>query len=170
MICLGIDPGTATTGWGVVKLDTKNNLSSLDFGKISTDKKDLMPERLFSIYNSTAHLIEKYDPDVIIVEALFFSSNVKTAIAVGQSRGIYLMCAGKYCVPFFEYTALEAKMALTGYGRADKKDVRAKVKEILDIKRDIKPIDASDALAMALCHLIKTEAFDFNLQMNNLTK
>lgn len=168
MILLGIDPGTATTGWGVVELDSKNNISAKDFGKIGTSKDELMPTRLFQIYNSICHLIETHKPDVMVVESLFFSTNVKTAIAVGQSRGIYVMSAGKYSIPLFEYTALEAKMALTGYGRADKKDVRAKVKEFLDLKRDIKPIDASDALALNLCHIIKAELYDFNKQLNSV--
>ena len=167
MILLGIDPGTATTGWGVVELNKKNIISALDFGKIGTSKDDLMPERLFQIYNSICHLIEKHKPDALVIEALFFSSNVKTAIAVGQSRGIYVMAGGKYSIPVFEYTALEAKMALTGYGRADKKDVRAKVKEVLELKRDIKPIDASDALALTICHVVKHDLYDFNKQLNS---
>jgi len=155
MILFGIDPGTATTGYGLIEIDGKNNLSLIEFGQIKTGKEQFMEQRLFKIYNGIEYLIKKFSPDVMVIERLFFNTNVKTAMTVGQARGIYLLSAGKNKIPVFEYTALEAKKILTGYGRADKKEVKAIVQSRLSIKTDVKPIDASDALAMALCHIDK---------------
>jgi len=155
MILLGIDPGTATTGYGLIEVDKENNLSLIEFGKIATKKDFLMEQRLHQIFNSLEHLIDKFSPDVMVVEKLFFNTNVKTAMTVGQARGIYLLSAGIHKLRVFEYTALEAKKILTGYGRAEKDDVRCVVKQRLLIKTDIKPIDASDALAIVLCHIDK---------------
>lgn len=151
MKILGIDPGTATSGYGIISI-RNNTVDSIDYGNIKTDKLHLMPYRLVKIYDSVKDLIEKHSPDVLVIEQLFFNTNVKTAITVGQARGIFIFAAGQYQIPVFEYTALQAKMALTGYGRAEKKDVMAKVQELLGLKAQIKPIDASDALAMAICH------------------
>lgn len=152
MILLGIDPGTAATGYGVIKIKKDNGLKLLDYGNIRTLKQVAMQDRLLKIYNSTKHLVEKFSPDAIIVERLFFNTNAKTALSVGQARGIYLLVGGEYDIPIFEYTALEAKMVLTGYGRAHKNKVREKVARLLNVKDLIRPIDASDALAMAICH------------------
>ncbi len=155
MRLLGIDPGTATTGYGVI--DVENDiLHPVDYGNIKTDKMHLMSYRLTKIYDSARYLVEKHAPDAIVIEQLFFNTNVKTAITVGQSRGIFILVAGQFDLPVFEYTALQAKSLLTGYGRAEKTVVRDKVAEMLNIKTTIKPIDASDALAMALCHFIKS--------------
>lgn len=155
MILFGVDPGTATTGYGVVSADSDGLMTSIDYGQIKTSKDLLMSERLWKIYNSTKVLVQKYKPGVMIVEQLFFNTNTKTAITVGQARGVILLVAGERKIPVFEYTALQAKMALTGYGRSEKDVVRARVAEFLNIKTQIKPIDASDALAIAICHGIK---------------
>ncbi len=156
MIVVGIDPGTATTGFGVLKLNAKTkDVSLITYGQIKTAKESLMQDRLLKIYNSTTSLLEKHKPDVLVIEKLFFNTNVKTAIAVGQARGIYLLTAAELKIPVFEYTALQAKMAITGYGRAEKHDVRKKIQEVLKLDEDIKPIDASDALAIGLCHCLK---------------
>lgn len=155
MILLGIDPGTATTGYGVIDLGKDGRASLVEFGFIKTEKDQLVETRLHKIYNSVTHLVDKFSPDAMVVECLFFNTNAKTAMNVGQARGIYLLVAGMKKIPVFEYTALEAKKILTGYGRAEKKDVREAVKKALNLKTDIKPIDASDALAMALCHALK---------------
>lgn len=156
MIVVGIDPGTATTGFGIVKLNIKTKeIALVDYGQIKTDKESLMQDRLLKIYNSTTSIISKHKPDAIVIERLFFNTNAKTAIAVGQARGIYLLTAGTFKVPVFEYTALQAKMAITGYGRAEKHDVRKKIQEVLKLDKDIKPIDASDALALGICHCMK---------------
>lgn len=156
MIILGIDPGTATTGYGILNVKTPKSIKTIDYGQIKTSKDCLMPDRLVKIYNSSKGLMKKHSPDIVVIERLFFNTNVKTAISVGQARGVYILAAGKCKIPVFEYTALEAKMELTGYGRSDKNTVRESVKKILKIKTDIKPIDASDALAIALCYIIKT--------------
>ena len=155
MILLGIDPGTAATGYGIVNIEDPSNLLAIDYGNIKTSKDQLMPERLLKIYNSTRYIVDKFKPDAFVIERLFFNTNAKTAISVGQARGVFILIAGEYKLPVFEYTALEAKMELTGYGRAQKDEVRQKVADMLSIKVAIKPIDASDALAMALCHSIK---------------
>ena len=157
MILLGIDPGTATTGYGIINATNPMSLKNIDYGQIKTSKDLLMQERLYKMYNSVTALANKYSPDAFVIERLFFNTNVKTAISVGQARGIYMLVAGQLKIPIFEYTALEAKMVLTGYGRSDKKVVREMVAKMLNIKTQIKPIDASDALAMALCHSIKTQ-------------
>lgn len=157
MILLGIDPGTATTGYGVIDISNPKSLSNIDYGQIKTSKEQLMEERLYKMYNSVVALVEKHSPNAMVIERLFFNTNAKTAISVGQARGIYMLVAGMYKIPIFEYTALEAKMILTGYGRSEKKEVRVAVEKLLNIKTQIKPIDASDALAMAICHSIKTQ-------------
>jgi len=156
MILLGIDPGTATTGFGLIDVSDVNNMKSIYYGQIKTSKDHLMQDRLLKIYNSAQELIEKYNPDVMVIERLFFNTNVKTALTVGQARGVMVLAAGKYNLPLFEYTALEAKMVLTGCGRSEKEVVRAEVAKILKIKTQIKPIDASDALAIAICHGLKS--------------
>jgi crossover junction endodeoxyribonuclease RuvC len=156
MILLGIDPGTATTGYGLINVSTDPEaIYPVDYGQIKTSKEHLMPDRLLKIYTSVSYLIEKYSPEALVIEKLFFNTNVKTALTVGQARGISILAAGKYKLPVFEYTALQAKMELTGYGRAEKEEVSARVAELLDIKTKIRPIDASDALAIAICHTQK---------------
>jgi len=157
MKILGIDPGTATTGYGLVNFNQKSKaITNIEYGQIKTDKDTLMQLRLLKIYNSIKTIVARHNPDIIAIERLFFNTNTKTAIAVGQSRGIYLLVAGETNIPVFEYTALQAKMALTGYGRAEKEQVREKIEEILALDQKIKPIDASDALAIAICHCLKS--------------
>lgn len=158
MILLGIDPGTATTGYGIINIANPKAILNIDYGQIKTSKDLLMEERLYRMYNSIVDLVEKYSPDAFVIERLFFNTNAKTAISVGQARGVYMLVAGQHKIPVFEYTALEAKMMLTGYGRADKKEVRDTVAKLLNIKTQIKPVDASDALAIALCHSLKTQS------------
>lgn len=155
MILLGIDPGTATTGYGVIDTSNPRKLVSMEYGQIKTLKDEFMSDRLHKMYNSVVELVERFQPEAMVIERLFFNTNVNSAMSVGQARGVYMLVAGQYKLPVFEYTALEAKMALTGHGRSDKKVVRSMVSELLNIKTQIKPIDASDALAMALCHVIK---------------
>lgn len=156
MIIMGIDPGTATTGYGIVNIADPLKLKCLDYGQIKTSQDDLMPDRLLKIFNSVVHLIEKFSPDALVIEKIFFNTNAKTALSVGQARGISLLAGAKYKLPVFEYTALQAKMLITGYGRAEKKEVAVQVARILRIKTAIKPVDASDALAIAICHSIKS--------------
>jgi len=150
IVILGIDPGLADTGFGVITIE-KNKLRMVDFGIIKTKAKIPLATRLNQIYNSLNRLIKTYKPDTIGVEQLFFCKNVKTALAVGHARGVIMLTAGKNKVTTKEFTPLQVKQALTGYGQASKKQVQQMVKVILSLKQIPKPDDASDALAIAIC-------------------
>lgn len=151
MMILGVDPGTATTGWGIIKKEGQK-YTLLDFGHISTPAKTPLHDRLDTIFEELTEVIEKANPDHVAVEELFFAANSKTAIAVGQARGVILLAAKKKGLSIFEYTPLEVKMALTGYGRADKNQIQQMVKALLSLSCVPKPDDAADALAIAICH------------------
>lgn len=148
---LGLDPGTATTGWGVV-VEEKKEPKIEAFGCIETCKTKCTVDRLKEIATDLEKIIEKYRPDEIAIEDLFFFKNLKTAIKVAQARGVLLLTSGQKNIPVAEYTPLQVKQALTGYGRADKHQVQCMVKEILKLKSIPKPDDAADALAVAICH------------------
>lgn len=150
VIILGIDPGLADTGFGLVK-KTGSKLEMIDYGNIKTKAKLPLPIRLNEIHQALDRLIKKHKPAVIGVEQLFFCKNVKTAIAVGQARGVILLTAGQHSIPIEEFTPLQVKMALTSYGHASKKQVQQMVKTLLKLKTIPKPDDASDALAVAIC-------------------
>lgn len=150
-IILGLDPGTATTGWGVVA-DDGNHPRMLGFGCIETSKNKDNVDRLKEIAADVRHLIATYQPDEVAIEELFFFKNITTAIKVAQSRGVLLLTVGEARVPIWEYTPLQVKQAITGYGRAEKKQVQTMVKCILKLDRIPKPDDAADALAIAICH------------------
>lgn len=150
MVILGIDPGYAIVGYGVI--DTEKNDMVLDYGAITTPKEDSMPVRLEAIDLSLKYLFEKYKPDVVAIEELFYFKNQKTVIHVAQARGVILLACQKYCGNIFEYTPLQIKQALTGNGRAEKAQVQYMVKAILGLNSIPKPDDAADALAVAICH------------------
>jgi crossover junction endodeoxyribonuclease RuvC len=152
MLTLGIDPGTAITGYGLIN-EKKNRLVFVDHGVISTSRKDTSQARLRKIYSGLKALILDYKPRAIAVEKLYFGVNTKTAMAVGQARGIVLLTAAEFKIPLAEYSPLEVKMAITGYGRADKKQIQQMVKNLLGLSDLPKPDDAADALAIAICHL-----------------
>ena len=149
---LGIDPGVASTGYAFIKEQTKKQ-EILDFGVISTSAKQPFSDRLKYIYRALTKLIKKYKPDAIAVEQLFFCKNVKTALMVGQARGVILLTAILNKLPLFEFTPLQVKQAVCGYGRADKSQVQSMVKSLLSLKKIPKPDDAADALAIALTYL-----------------
>ena len=151
MIILGIDPGYAIVGYGIVE-KVGNITNCIDYGVITTDKDDSFPDRLVQINDAIDYLIEKYKPDCLAIEELFFQNNQKTAIAVAEARGVIVVKAKKKIGNLFEYTPLQIKQALTGQGRADKHQVQYMVKAILNIKEIPKPDDAADALAVAICH------------------
>jgi len=151
MIILGIDPGFAIVGVGVIEY-TGNKFKVIDYFAITTKAHTPIEERLKIIYDSMNETIEKYSPDFIAVEELFFNNNAKTAIAVGQARGVILLSAVNAKVPFFEYTPLQVKQAVVGYGRAEKTQVQQMVKAILNLRAVPKPDDVADALAIAVCH------------------
>lgn len=151
MIILAVDPGTATTGYGVVEYKG-NHFKLKDYGVISTEAKLATELRLQGIYGRLRNLIVRHKPDCFAVEQLFFNSNVRTAIAVGQARGVCLLVAADGKLPVFEYTPLQIKQAVVGYGRANKSQIQQMVKAILNLSEIPKPDDAADALALAICH------------------
>ena len=151
-IILGIDPGVATTGYAFVKEKSKQT-EILDYGVISTSAKQQFSERLKYIHRALTKLIKKFKPDVIAVEQLYFCKNVKTALMVGQARGVILLTAILNKLPLYEFTPLQVKQAVCGYGKADKCQVQNMVKVLLNLKQIPKPDDAADALAIALTYL-----------------
>ncbi len=156
MIILGIDPGTATTGYGVIEYDphcgSAKKIKYVDCGCVFTEKTSSAGARLEKVYQGVTKLIKKFKPDVLAVERLFFFKNAKTAISVSQSRGIVVFTASKNKIPISEFTPLQVKIAATGYGRASKKQVQKMLKIILNLDKMPSPDDAADALAVALCH------------------
>lgn len=152
MIIVGFDPGLATLGYGVINKELKRKPEMVDYGIISTPKDLSLPERLLLIEKGVKQVIEKFKPDEIAIEELFFAKNVKTGIEVAHARGVLLLTATKECGKIFEYTPLQIKQALTGYGRADKPQMQKMVKTLLNLKSIPKPDDAADALAVALTH------------------
>ena len=152
MLTLGIDPGTATLGFGLVEENGKG-LSSVSYGCVKTSSKKKPAERLGKLHREVKALIKKHKPDCVAVEKLFFGANVKTVMSVGQARGVVLLAASEAGIPVAEYTPLEVKIAATGYGRADKHQVQQMVKTLLKLKEIPKPDDAADALAVAICHM-----------------
>lgn len=151
MLTLGIDPGTASTGFGLIN-ERNDKLCFVECGVIKTSPKNTAQERLRQIYHEAKALFRRYQPGSVAVEKLFFGKNAKTAIKVGQARGIILLAAAEAGIEIAEYTPLEVKMALTGYGRADKKQIQQMVKTLLGLNFIPKPDDAADALAVAICH------------------
>lgn len=152
MLALGIDPGTAICGYGLVKMEG-SRLIPIHYGAVLTDK-DMLPEmRLKVIFEELNDLIKLYKPDFMSVEKLFFNKNVTTAIAVGQARGVIVLTAAMNNLPVVEYTPIQIKQAITGTGRADKNQVTFMVQKLLNIKEKPKPDDVADALAIAICGL-----------------
>jgi crossover junction endodeoxyribonuclease RuvC len=150
MIVLGIDPGTAATGYGLVER-TGSRLRAVDYGCLETTNALQLPERLMHIHQAIAELIETHRPVLLGVERLFFNRNVQTAFAVGQARGVVLLAAAQAGLPVFEYAPHEVKMAVTGYGRAGKDQVQRMVQAVLHMDVLPRPDDAADALAVAIC-------------------
>ena len=151
MVILGIDPGIATLGYGVIEAD-RGNFKALDYGVITTPKTESVPVRLCMIEEGIRALIEKHKPDAVAVEELFFSKNKTTAIMVAEARGVALLTAVKECGNLFEYTPNQIKQAITGYGSAEKHQMQSMVRMLLKLKEIPRPDDAADALAVALCH------------------
>lgn len=151
MIILGIDPGYATVGYGVIETDGVR-FRTIDYGAVTTPQNTPFEIRLEMIYDGICELCERYRPDVASVEELFFNTNITTGIAVGHSRGVIMLALRKSGVSFFEYTPLQVKQSVVGYGRAEKKQVMTMIKNILGLERIPRPDDAADALALAVCH------------------
>ncbi len=155
MIILGIDPGLATTGFGIVEKGKNRKFNSLDYGCILTNPKSCPGDRLKKIADELEKIIKKYSPDIMAVENIYFFKNLKTAMPVSQARGVILLTAAKKKIPVFDITPLQMKMAIVGYGRAEKKQVQRMVQTLLDLKKAIKSDDAADALGIAICGGLK---------------
>jgi len=151
LIVLGIDPGYAILGYGVVE-NSGNTLRAVDFGVIETPTDMPFPERLERLYLGTRQLVEQFRPDTVAFEELFFYRNVTTAIQVGAGRGVAILAAQQSGLPLYEYTPMQIKLAVTGSGHADKKQVQQMVRILLKLSAVPKPDDAADALAAAICH------------------
>ncbi len=158
-LALGIDPGTATTGYGLVRLAPDGELVAVKYGVILTPKESTAPARLVMLFDQLNDLLKEHSPDTAAVEKLFFQSNVKTALAVGQARGVIMLCLQKAGIEPFEYTPNEIKQAVAGYGGADKRQVQDMVRALLQLNSIPKPDDAADALAVAITHL-NTSRYD----------
>lgn len=173
MIIIGIDPGTATTGFGVIKIpddilsrEFDYDIELITYGNISTSKDELMQDRLLQIHHELEVIMEKYKPDAIAIEMLFFGANTRTAITVGQARGVIMLSAGKHQIPIHDYTGPSVKLMVAGSGRADKNQVHEGVRKFLGKKGNKRSKltvnwkgghldDATDALAIAICHVLK---------------
>jgi len=164
MVILGIDPGTAITGYGVIKIikkrkktKQKNNkwesskYKVIEYGVIKTHPFFSSGERLKKIYNDVSKLIKKYKPKILAIENLYFFKNSKTALPVSQAKGVIILIAAKKKIPIYEITPLQVKMAIAGYGKAEKKQIQKMIKVLLNLKEIPRPDDAADALAIALC-------------------
>ena len=165
MIILGIDPGFAITGYGIIK-KVGNRFQTIDYGAITTKAGIPLPKRLLHLTIELEALISQYNPDVAAIEELFFSKNAKTAIAVGHGRGVAVTACARAGLDVFEYTPMQVKQAVVGYGRAEKAQVQQMVKAILGLSAIPKPDDVADALAIAICHA-NTHGLQ-GLSVNNL--
>jgi crossover junction endodeoxyribonuclease RuvC len=150
MVIIGVDPGSRVTGYGLLALEG-NRVRCLDYGGIAGGKNEL-PERIRRIHGELCRLISEWSPSVMAVEGVFNALNVRSAMILGQTRGVVLLAAAQSGIPVVEYSALEVKRSVTGYGRADKPQVQMMVRTLLKLKQNPEPFDAADALAIALCH------------------
>jgi len=151
MKILGIDPGTGMMGWGLIEKEGRE-IRPLKYGCIKTPANSEQSSRLLHIFDSLSDIIEKNKPDEAVIEKLFFFKNQKTVISVAEARGVSIVAVKKFGLPVYEYTPLQIKQALTGYGRAEKKQMQEMVRVTCKLKECPKPDDAADALAIAICH------------------
>ncbi len=151
MVILGIDPGYAIVGCGIIRYEN-NNFTLMGYGAITTDKNMPFNQRLKKIYDDLTELIERFKPDAVSIERLYFNTNQKTAIDVAQARGVIVLAVENAGIPIFEYTPLQVKQSMVGYGRAEKNQVQEMTKMFLHLDKIPKPDDAADALALAICH------------------
>lgn len=152
MTILGIDPGLATLGYGVIEKNERGEFKAVDYGVVLTPKDESLPVRLAILEEGVKKVLDKYRPDEVAMEELFFSKNITTGIAVAHARGVALLTCVKECGKLYEYTPMQIKQALTGYGKADKHQIQSVVTSMLRLRSIPKPDDAADALAIALCH------------------
>lgn len=152
MIILGLDPGLATMGYGVIEKKKNDDTVALDYGVVLTPKEESLPVRLAMLEEGVNRILNKYKPEEIAVEELFFTKNITTGIPVAHARGVMLLTCIKYCGRLYEYTPNQIKQSLTGYGKADKIQMQHVVTSLLRLEKIPRPDDAADALAVALCH------------------
>lgn len=151
MIILGIDPGYAIVGWGVIEY-TSNRFTVVDYGAVTTEAGTPFNDRLKAVYDGIDIIMKRYSPEALSIEKLFYNTNAKTVIDVAQARGVINLAAVQNNIPIFEYTPLQVKQSVVGYGRAEKKQVQEMTRVILKLAKIPKPDDTADALAMAICH------------------
>lgn len=151
MIILGIDPGYAIVGWGVIEY-TSNRFTVVDYGAVTTQAQTPFNDRLKAVYDGIDSIMKRYSPEALSIEKLFYNTNAKTVIDVAQARGVINLAAVQNNIPIFEYTPLQVKQSVVGYGRAEKKQVQEMTRVILKLAKIPKPDDTADALAMAICH------------------
>ena len=168
MIILGLDPGLGTMGWGVIEKDARGNCVPVDYGVVKTPKEENLAVRLCMLEEGVNRIFDRFKPEEAAMEELFFSKNITTGIAVAHARGVMLLTANKRCGRIFEYTPNQIKQALTGYGKAEKRQVQFMVKEMLSLAAIPKPDDAADALAVAVCHSNWQQANHWQGGQNNL--
>ena len=169
MVILGIDPGWATLGYGLIRKDETGRCEVIDYGVITTPKEESLPTRLVLLEDGINQILRNYRPNQIAMEELFFSKNITTGIAVAHARGVALLACVKYCPYLFEYTPMQIKQALTGYGKADKAQMQQVVTTMLHLDKIPRPDDAADALAIALCHATVSR-FGNLFKVNNMTR
>ena len=159
MLIIGIDPGTARLGYGIIDIDSgsKSGMTFVTAGCFTTKLQTPVGERLWFLQSEIGKILVKYKPNALAIEQLFFGINSRTAMAVGQARGVVLAVAAKNKIPIFEYQGLSVKFTLTGFGRSDKKQMQESVRKHLKMKQIIKPDDAADGLAIAIMHYLKTK-------------
>lgn len=163
MLVMGIDPGIAITGYSFVRPGRQGSGKAVAYGCIRTPAKTGMAERLLLLYNEMVELIDEFKPKVVAIEQLFFNRNTTTAFIVAQARGVVILAAAQHGVQVAEYTPLQVKQAVVGYGRAEKKQVQHMVKALLNLAAAPKPDDVADALAISICHI-------HNMQYQNLVQ
>ena len=163
MIILGIDPGLAIVGWGVLEC-VGGKFRVMGYGSIQTKAGLPIEERLSQIYDGMNTIIDKYKPDVMSIEELFWNTNQKTGICVAEARGTILLSAHRHGLKIFEYTPLQVKQAVVGYGRAEKRQVITMVTSILNLPKPPKPDDTADALAAAICHIYSSSSMLFGMK------
>lgn len=167
MIIMGIDPGYAIVGVGVIEYKS-NHFRVIDYGAVTTSKEDNLNDRLLQIYNEICTIIDKYNPDSLAIEKLYFNTNATTAIGVAEARGVCLLAAKQRGMDIAEYTPLQVKQAVTGYGKAVKQQVQEMTRMLLNLEKVPKPDDTADALAMAICHAHSAGSLSERLKTMNL--
>lgn len=185
MIILGIDPGTATTGYGVISISKKRkilksssleskakkiNLKMIHYGCIRTSPKTKDAERLKKINNNLSRIVKKHKPNILAIENIFFFRNMKSALPVSQAKGVIMLTAAKKNLPIFEFSPLEVKMTIDGYGWAKKKEVQQRIKSLFNLKEVPKPDDAADALGIAICGAFQQCYYKKDLEREELKK